>query len=103
MPAQGAGLRADWRGTLLESFAEGKLLAERTGDGPVSVIGLHGWARSREDLAGPLAGLDALAVDLPGFGLSPEPPTAWGSEDYAAQVAEVIDGLGRPQVLLGHS
>jgi pimeloyl-ACP methyl ester carboxylesterase len=88
---------------LIESFGEGKILAERTGEGPVSVIGLHGWARSREDLAGSLAGLDALAVDLPGFGLSPEPPTAWGTWEYADQVAEVIRGLDRPQVLLGHS
>jgi pimeloyl-ACP methyl ester carboxylesterase len=88
---------------LLESFGEGRILAERTGSGPVSVIGLHGWARTREDLAGPLAGLNALAVDLPGFGLSPEPPTIWGSEEYAAMVAEVAGGLNRPQVLLGHS
>ncbi len=100
-----SGHRAVWwlEATLIESFGEGKILAERSGDGPVSVIGLHGWARSREDLAGSLAGLDALAVDLPGFGLSPEPPAAWDTDDYAAQVAELIGGLSRPQVLLGHS
>lgn len=88
---------------MLQSFCQGRLFAERTGLAPTEVIGLHGWARSREDLAGPLAGLNALAIDLPGFGASPEPPQAWGSEDYAAVIAEVLAGLDRPQVVLGHS
>jgi pimeloyl-ACP methyl ester carboxylesterase len=88
---------------VLQSFCEGRLFAERTSLAPTEVVGLHGWARSREDLAGPLAGLNALAIDLPGFGASPEPPTAWDSRAYAALVAEVLAGLDRPQVLLGHS
>jgi pimeloyl-ACP methyl ester carboxylesterase len=88
---------------VLQSFCEGRLFAERTSLEPSEVIGLHGWARSREDLAGPLAGLNALAVDLPGFGASPEPPEAWDSRAYAALIAEVLAGLDRPQVLLGHS
>lgn len=88
---------------MLQSFCEGRLFAERTSLEPTEVIGLHGWARSREDLAGPLAGLNALAVDLPGFGASPEPPEAWDSRAYAALIAEVLAGLDRPQVLLGHS
>jgi pimeloyl-ACP methyl ester carboxylesterase len=88
---------------LLESFCEGRLFAERTGTAPVQVVGLHGWARSRADLAGPLAGLNALAFDLPGFGASPPPPAVWGSADYAVLVAEAVASLGRPQVLLGHS
>ena len=88
---------------MLQSFCEGRLFAERASLEPTEVIGLHGWARSREDLAGPLAGLNALAVDLPGFGASPEPPEAWDSRAYAALIAEVLAGLDRPQVLLGHS
>jgi pimeloyl-ACP methyl ester carboxylesterase len=88
---------------LLESFCDGRLFAERTSIAPVEVVGLHGWARTREDLAGSLAGLNALAFDLPGFGTSPEPPTVWGTEDYAALVAEAVASLGAPQVLLGHS
>jgi len=88
---------------VLQSFCEGRLFAERASLEPTEVIGLHGWARSREDLAGPLAGLNALAVDLPGFGASPEPPEAWDSRAYAALIAEVLAGLDRPQVLLGHS
>lgn len=88
---------------MLQSFCDGKLFAERIGDGPCEVVGLHGWARSREDLAGSLAGFNALTIDLPGFGASPEPPTAWGTESYAALVAEAVGGLQRPQIVLGHS
>jgi pimeloyl-ACP methyl ester carboxylesterase len=106
VPAQAAHVatkEGQGRRTVLQSFCQGRLFAERTSPAPAEVIGLHGWARSREDLAGPLAGLNALAIDLPGFGASPEPPQAWGSEGYAAMIAEVVTGLGRPQVLLGHS
>jgi pimeloyl-ACP methyl ester carboxylesterase len=88
---------------VLQSFCDGRLFGERTGAGPAEVVGLHGWARTRADLAGSLAGLNALALDLPGFGASPEPPEAWDSRAYAALVAEALAGLGRPQVLLGHS
>jgi pimeloyl-ACP methyl ester carboxylesterase len=88
---------------LLQSFCEGRLFAERIGHGPSDVVGLHGWARSHADLLGPLTGLNALVIDLPGFGTSPEPPTAWDSQAYAALIAEALGNLQRPQVLLGHS
>ena len=88
---------------MLQSFCEGRLFAERTSRGPSDVVGLHGWGRSREDLVGPLTGLNALLIDLPGFGASPEPTTAWGTEAYAALVAETLRGLDKPQVVLGHS
>lgn len=88
---------------MLESFCDGKLFAERTSIAPVEVVGLHGWARTRDDLARSLAGLNALAFDLPGFGASPEPPTVWGTKDYAALTAEAVASLGAPQILLGHS
>ena len=88
---------------MLQTFCEGRLFAERYGTAPVEVVGLHGWARTRADLAGPLAGLNALAFDLPGFGASPDPPEAWGAEAYAALLAEALAGLDRPQIVLGHS
>jgi pimeloyl-ACP methyl ester carboxylesterase len=90
-------------GTLLQTFCGGRLFAERYGTAAVEVVGLHGWARNRADLAGPLAGLNALAFDLPGFGASPDPPEAWGAEAYAALLAEALVGFDRPQVILGHS
>ena len=73
------------------------------------VVGLHGWARSARDFDRVLPGLDALALDLPGFGASPPPPEAWGSPEYAAAVAPVLEELadGRPSrvafVVVGHS
>lgn len=88
---------------MLQTFCGGRLFAERYGSASVEVVGLHGWARTRADLAGPLAGLNALAFDLPGFGASPDPPEAWGAQDYAALLAEALVGLDRPQVVLGHS
>jgi pimeloyl-ACP methyl ester carboxylesterase len=95
--------RSKFGGTLLQTFCEGRLFAERYGTASVEVVGLHGWARTRADLAGPLAGLNALAFDLPGFGASPDPPVAWGARAYAALLAEALVGLDRPQVVLGHS
>jgi pimeloyl-ACP methyl ester carboxylesterase len=88
---------------LLESFCEGRLFAERIGTAPAEVVGLHGWARTREDLTGLLADFNALVFDLPGFGASPVPPTAWDSIAYAALVAKALATLGQPQVVLGHS
>ena len=88
---------------MLQSFCDGRLFAERTGHAHTEVVGLHGWARSREDLTAALAGFNALAIDLPGFGASPEPPSVWDSRSYAAFVAEALASLDSPQVLLGHS
>src|SRR5437764_447469 len=47
-----------------------------------------------------LQGVDAVALDLPGFGATPPPASAWGSADYATAVADAID---EPMVILGHS
>jgi pimeloyl-ACP methyl ester carboxylesterase len=92
-----------FRRTLLQSLCQGRLFAERTGQSAAEVVGLHGWARSHDDLAAALGGLNALLIDLPGFGVSPEPPAAWGSQEYAELVAEALRTLDRPQVLVGHS
>lgn len=51
--------------------------------------------------------LDAVALDLPGFGASPPPDEPWASADYARAlvpvVEELVGALGRPLVVLGHS
>ncbi len=83
-------------------------MGETFGHGPPAVLALHGWARSRRDFFGVLAPkdaptLDAIALDLPGFGSSPPPPEPWGSPEYAALVAPVLDQMRSPVVLLGHS
>ncbi|HMK96627.1 MAG TPA: alpha/beta hydrolase, partial [Acidimicrobiales bacterium] len=51
-----------------------------------------------------LEGLDAVALDLPGFGVAPEPPEPWSSTDYAKHVEPVLDELAPgPAVVVGHS
>lgn len=93
---------------MLRAFADGRLFGTRTGTGPPSVLALHGWRRSHRDfdqVLAPAGGapLDAVAVDLPGFGATPPPPGPWGSADYADLVAAVLDEMATPVVVLGHS
>ena len=87
---------------MLTSLADGRLLAEKTGSTPPAVVALHGWARNGADFTAIVAGLDAIAPHLPGFGTTDAPPTAWGSADYAELVAEAIRPFA-PVVILGHS
>jgi pimeloyl-ACP methyl ester carboxylesterase len=86
----------------LKSVAEG-VFAESHGSGVSEVVALHGWGRRGSDFADVLAGLDALAVDLPGFGASPPPPEAIGAAGYARILRPVIAGLAGPPLLVGHS
>ena len=82
--------------------ALGDLLAEKTGATPPTVIAIHGWMRTGLDFATILDGLDAVAPHMWGFGKTAEPPTAWGSEQYADALAEAIRPFG-PVVIVGHS
>lgn len=87
---------------MLTSLLDGRVFADRTGDGAPSVLALHGWGRSRTDLARAVQGTSALLLDLPGFGASPPPPEPWGTAEYAALLAPLLDD-GEPRVLVGHS
>ncbi|MDO8120153.1 alpha/beta hydrolase [Isoptericola sp. b490] len=80
----------------------GDLLADRTGRQDSDVLALHGWMRTGADFARVLEGHDGLAVHLPGFGTTPPPPEAWGSEEYADHLAGALSGTG-PYVVVGHS
>lgn len=84
----------------LTALLGGSVLAEKSGDDP-KVLALHGWGRTRADWAAVLRDQQALAVDLPGFGASPEPPAAWGSREYAELLAPLLVDGG--WTLLGHS
>lgn len=104
-PAVASTLRA-----VLVGFADGSLLGERWGPEPPAVVALHGWRRTHADFTvslgpgAPEGPLPTAAPDLPGFGASPAPPEAWGSPEYAALVAMLIEGLGAdPVVVVGHS
>lgn len=88
---------------MLKAFAGGRLFGAVTGSGQPWVLALHGWRRTHADFAATLAGLDALAVDLPGFGNSPEPDSGWGAAGYAEAVLPLLDELAPHPVIVGHS
>jgi len=88
---------------MLTSLADGRLLAEKTGATPPVVVALHGWQRTAADFAPIVAGLDAVAPNLPGASPAAEPPSeVWGSPEYAELVADAIRPFG-PVVILAHS
>jgi pimeloyl-ACP methyl ester carboxylesterase len=88
---------------VLRVFGDGQLFGEQSGPLP-RVLALPGWMRSRVDFEHCLAGLDSVALDLPGFGgASPVPPQAWGAAEYADAVEVVLDTLVAPVVVVGHS
>ncbi|MCB9461577.1 MAG: alpha/beta hydrolase [Anaerolineaceae bacterium] len=73
------------------------------------LVMLHGWGASI-DLVWPLAeqfaplGYQIYALDLPGFGQSDEPPSAWSVFDYANSVVDYLDHHQLDQIFLfGHS
>jgi pimeloyl-ACP methyl ester carboxylesterase len=47
--------------------------------------------------------MQAIALDLPGFGASPAPPDAWGAAEYAEAILPVLDEFESPAVVVGHS
>ncbi len=93
---------------MLKSFAGGRFYGRTWGDAPPTVLALHGWRRDHRDFEAAFGTLEpgqgAAAVDLPGFGATPPPDEAWGSEDYAEALLPVLDELaGGPLVVVGHS
>jgi pimeloyl-ACP methyl ester carboxylesterase len=93
---------------VLTTFADGTIFGSTSGAAPATVLALHGWARSAKDfsaLMAPAAGapLDGLALDLPGFGASPPPDSAWGSVEYATAVSAVLADTAPSIVIVGHS
>ena len=82
---------------------------EEEGTGPVALL-LHGWGANlhtwdvlTNDLTND--GWRVLRLDLPGFGKSEMPKSAWSVSDYAAFVHAFLDKLGIAQLrlLVGHS
>ena len=88
---------------MLKTFAGGRLFGECYGQGAAWVLALHGWMRSHRDFDEVLEGVEAIAVDLPGFGAAPAPPEGWSTAEYADWVAPVLDELAPRPVVLGHS
>jgi pimeloyl-ACP methyl ester carboxylesterase len=88
---------------MLQAFDDGRLFGAVTGTGRPWVLALHGWQRTHRDFNRVLDGVDALALDLPGFGASPAPPEPWGSAEYAKALLPILEGFDDPPVVLGHS
>jgi pimeloyl-ACP methyl ester carboxylesterase len=76
--------------------------------GDLPIVVLHGWGahiEAVESVVAPLAAeTEVIAIDLPGFGESAEPPGAWSSEDYAEFLIKLLasEGISRCH-LVGHS
>lgn len=87
----------------LTSFANGSLFGVRHGQGRPWILALHGWQRSHHDFDTVLQGLDAIALDLPGFGATPAPLEAWSTAEYASVLTPVLDEMADTIVVLGHS
>ncbi len=88
---------------VLSSFANGTLFGAREGETPAHVLALHGWRKDNTDLQKVTEGFDAITLDLPGFGSSPEPTSVWGAKEYAEAVEPVLREMARPLVIVGHS
>ena len=105
-PDNGAETRHDVNAAGTQ-FATYRLAGVAAGDAP-ELVWAHGWAHSHASLA-PLAEAmrpraDSRLIDFPGFGASPPPPSAWGTQDYADAMAEWLAGLPpRRRVWVGHS
>ena len=88
---------------MLSSFAGGALFGERRGEQPATVLALHGWGRSHRDFEEALHGLDAIALDLPGFGATPPAPEPMSTDDFAAAIEPVLEVAAPAVVVVGHS
>lgn len=80
---------------------------EEKGEGELIVL-LHGWGSNIKLFANLIDLLSkkykVVAMDMPGFGESQEPPSAWCVDDYADFVIEFLKAYDTKKVmLLGHS
>jgi pimeloyl-ACP methyl ester carboxylesterase len=92
---------------VLTSFAGAEIFGESYGTGTPAVLALHGWRRDHRDftptLTTPAPALDAIALDLPGFGGSPVPEEPWGSRRYAEALVPILEAMQDRVVVIGHS
>ena len=80
---------------------------EQKGEGDLIVL-LHGWGSNIKLFANLIDLLakkyTVVAMDMPGFGESQEPPTAWCVDDYVQFVIDFLADYSAEKVmLLGHS
>lgn len=81
---------------------------DKTGKGKVVLL-LHGWGADRTSLASMVKSLASsytvIAVDVPGFGESTRPDSAWGLAEYAEWLRAFMGKIGVKDIyaLVGHS
>ncbi len=76
--------------------------------GPIRLIWLHGWGRSREAMRPIADSLSNVAeswlIDLPGHGEAPNPPSAYAPADFAHLLAAwMATQPACPTIIIGHS
>lgn len=84
-----------------------KINYEQKGEGDIIVL-LHGWGSNIKLFANLIELLSkkykVIAMDMPGFGESEEPPSAWCVDDYADFVIDFLKDYDTKKImLLGHS
>lgn len=81
---------------------------QQAGKGPKKVLFLHGWGDSSKTFAGLIKNFDknynCIVLDLPGFGGSQMPSTAWGLDEYANFVKDFLKKINaQPFAVVAHS
>mgnify|MGYP002508523961 CR=1 FL=1 len=84
-----------------------KINYEQKGEGDLIVL-LHGWGSNIKLFANLIDLLSkkytVVAMDMPGFGESEEPPSAWCVDDYVNFVIDFLKDYNTEKImLLGHS
>jgi pimeloyl-ACP methyl ester carboxylesterase len=87
---------------MLGTLGNSSWVGEKFGTAEPRVVALHGWGRTGGDFATILAGHDAIALHLPGFGPAAPPPEPWSTADYADALAGALEDMP-PVVVVGHS
>ncbi len=77
-------------------------------DSSLVFIWAHGWGHSHKSFKHFIAALEGrghhIALDLPAFGQSPNPPVDWGTKEHADAIAAWIKETNMPPVIwIGHS
>lgn len=87
---------------------EQHIVGHDSGNGP-TVLLLHGWGTDHSTFRLMIPELEnshrVIAPDLPGFGGSEEPKTAWDINSYSECVLQLLKKIGLPKVdiIIGHS
>lgn len=86
-----------------------RLHYDETGpEGSAEVVLMHGWGCDHTTVRSIAAileqGLHVYNLDLPGHGISDEPPTAWGVDEYTCFIEKFCKELNiKNPTLIGHS